>query len=792
MTTELTQTASAPGQGATGANEQAPSPPEPFTYDGKAYDPWRRAFHRVRARTYDRGVDGSAELMTLAPPPGRGYDCGCRSPNDYRQSALFDSVVDAVFEGMKSAINAQVPGSRDAYERFRQYVRQQTGSDFEDDLKRWLANTVEGVFFRQYLKYVPSWAPVNRVGYGPQFVQEGAHNVVNGREAEVEVEGRLTRSYLTRHHRPYTQWSNFYHWSFQVRPDRGFKHLIGRGDVNTPGERAELNDADAGDRAPAVELYLSSSLNSSFECLLDVGAISKPPGDHDPVQLLHYPSILFDGTWPFWPQSGDWFWAAGRYVYDCTHATSPEKQGRDAGLHPTLINPTKAFAVARYEAFQFERDGDWVPATRFLFFATRKGGYWNFDGDIKVTDHDYEFLVDLPPLSDDLGEFSIGRTPEFDWNTIVVRPRLLKAIEFAPFGAGADSTLKWWKRDPIVQLMRPAPGKLPRTLRVKVPMSEMTDADAYAFVLTCGWYDPAQAARVRKVAVQMPEFTMLGERKNLRLNVCINGRWLFYNPGENPSRPTNTNLSDNLQTPPHPGPDGFILHLPDDGQVSITSSGTQRHGYGEFIETKPTVHQDRTKDRRLELGGIIEMDQETLDAIRNALRSAIDQHLPDEFWQDHREVERILKDQNLRDLLNAASQDLFGQRHVVDWKTEVDAIEADPTRANTTASGITREMKVFPFASFNKPNAPMGLIDHALPVSNYASTQLQMGELVRRADQEKQPITELLYRTRKTKHPTDSGFMFMEVQKPENEDYLLKCKVTLSPPEPTDSDRSKP
>jgi hypothetical protein len=58
-------------------------------------------------------------------------------------------------------------------------------------------------------------------------------------------------------------------------------------------------------------------------------------------------------------------------------------RGEKAGLHPTLINPTKAFAVARYEAFQFEKDAEWIPATRFLFFATRKGGYWDFDGDIK-------------------------------------------------------------------------------------------------------------------------------------------------------------------------------------------------------------------------------------------------------------------------------------------------------------------------------------------------------------------------------------------------------------------------
>ena len=764
---------------------QAPAAPAPFTRDTKAYDPWHRAFHRVHARTYDRGVDEeSGKLMTLAPPSGRGYDCGCRSPTDYRQSALFDSVVDAVFEGMKAAMNAQVPGSRDAYERFRQHVLQQTGRDFEDDLKRWLANTVEGAFFRSYLKYVPSWAPVDRIGYGPRFraETEGAHNVVNGREAEVEVEGRLTRSYLSRHHRPYTQWSNFYHWSFQVRPDRGFRHLIGPGDMLTPDELEELNATGAGDRAPVTELYLQSAANSSFECLLDLGAISKPPGDQVPLQPLHYPSILFDRTWPFWPQSGDWFWAAGRYVYDCTHATSEEKQGRGAGLHPTLINPTKAFAVARYEAFQFEKDGEWIPATRFLFFATRKGGYWDFDGDIKVTDQNYEFLVDLPPLPDDLGEFSIGRTPEFDWNTIVVRPRLLKAIEFAPFAAGADSPLTWWKRDPIVQLVRPEPGKLPRMLRVKVPLSEMKDADAYAFVLTCGWYDPAQAARVRKVAVQMPKFTMLGERKDLRFHACINGRWVFYNPGTNPASQTFFNVSDNMQTPAHPGPDGLILHLPDDGQVTITSSGTQRHGYGQFMETTPSVHQDRTKDRRLELGGIIEVDEDTMNDLRTALQQALDTQLPDDFWEDHEDVRDILNNPSLRQILNAASQDLFGQRHVVDWKTEVDAIEADPARAHTIASGIAREMKVFPIAFFNKPNAPMGLVDHNLPMSNFASTKLQMVDLIRRAEKENEPATTHLYRTRKTEHSTDSGFMYMLVQKPENEDYLLECRVTVSPP----------
>jgi hypothetical protein len=160
----------------------------------------------------------------------------------------------------------------------------------------------------------------------------------------------------------------------------------------------------------------------------------------------------------------------------------------------------------------------------------------------------------------------------------------------------------------------------------------------------------------------------------------------------------------------------------------------------------------------------------------------MDVHLPDDFWENHEDVQDILENESLRQILNAASQDLFGHRHVVNWKTEVDAIEADPTRANTIASGITREMKVFPVAFFNKANEPMGLVDHNLPVGNFASTKLQMKDLIRRADKENEPVTTHLYRTRKTVHSTDSGFMYMLVEKPENEDYLLECKVTVSPP----------
>ena len=370
-----------------------------------------------------------------------------------------------------------------------------------------------------------------------------------------------------------------------------------------------------------------------------------------------------------------------------------------------------------------------------------------------------------------------------------MRPRLLKKIQFAPFGLGAESPLKWWKRDPILQLVRPEPGKLPRQLRIKVPLSEMKaeDGDAYGFVVNVGWYDPAQAARVRRVAVQLPKLTLLGERKNLRFHVCINGRWIFPNLGTDPDE-TIGSVADNMQQPTYPGSEGLILHLPDDGQVSITASGTQRHGYGEFMETTVSIDNDHPEDdRQLRLGGIIEVDDDLLDDIRDAIEQQLHQHIPEEYWDDLPNLDDLLDDDGILDILNSASQDLFGHRHVVVWKTEVDAIEADPTRTHVTASGITREMKVFPLAFVNKQNEPMGLVDHRLTVS-IPNTKLAMKNLIQLADEQNQPVTTREYRTRKAKQSTDSGFVSLQVSatnqfgRPNHEDYVLDCKVTVSPP----------
>jgi hypothetical protein len=817
----LTPPASASGNGAGAPGAGAPGAGAPdgtaivgavdkgslqalFTVDTKGYDPLNRAFHRVNFVGYDRETDKDTRplFMSKVPPSGKGYDCGCRSTEDFTTSALFDAIVDGVFEGLKSAMNSAVPGSKEAFEALKKKVKEETGRDFEEDLKRFLANAIEGLFFRSYMVHIPSWAPVNRKGYGPDFDSANAHNVVRvlgadgkekTQESEVEVEGFLHRSYLTRIHRPYTQWSNFYHWSFQVKPARGFKHLVGLGDIASESERKAATDFDEGERRPSNDLYLGPrtdpriASDSSLECLFDIGAFSKPPGDTQPLDVFQHPSILFDKSWPFWPQTGDYFWAAGRFVYDCTHPTDKDKK---TGLHPTVINPVKAFAVSRYEAFRFDGFDGFVPATRFLFVATRKGGYFDLDdaSDIKINDHDYEFIVDLPPLEEDFGEFALGRTPQFLRNTLVVRPRLLKAIDFAPFRAGFDSPLRFARIEPILQLVRPEPGKLPRQVRVRVPMKTFNanrgdDFDAMGFVLTFGWHDERQLAKVKKVAVQLSELRIRDRNEQLRFNACVNGRWVFFataNPGGSANAHRFLNVRDGKHD--HPGPEGIVLHLPDDAKVRISASGTKRNRQGEFIELRPRVDADIKKDRRLQVGGIIEIDDDTARIIREEIEKGLGRQIPEGFWKDFDKVKKVLNDENIKKILGNAAGDLLGQRRIVQWKRDVDSIEDDPKKQHQLATAIAREMKVFPVT--NSTNEAMGLVEERLlPLqSPNSQTTVTMAQLVQRLQTNQPPLT-AEWIANVAKHPEETGFMFTKLGKfPDDTDYSLKCTFTVSEP----------
>src|SRR4030095_9378960 len=116
---------------------------------------------------------------------------------------------------------------------------------------------------------------------------------------------------------------------------------------------------------------------------------------------------------------------------------------------------------------------------------------------------------------------------------------------------------------------------------------------------------------------------------------------------------------------------------------------------GEFIETKPTVDADVKKDRRLQGGGIIEIDDATAKFIRDEIEKGLCRQIPPGVFKDVDKVKEILSDENIRKILGSAAADLLGQRHIVDWRKDVDTIETDPTKQHINASAVAREMKVF-------------------------------------------------------------------------------------------------
>jgi hypothetical protein len=165
----------------------------PFKVDQKAYDPLFRPFHRLNARTYDTQVDVGPTPGKIGPT-GKGRDCGCRNRSDFKSSALTGAIVGALLDGLDSAVNKALPGSRDLRE-FLEKKFNGTGPSLKQRLTDFLSNLIEGGLFGGFLRFIPSWVPVNRKGFGPDFDAENAHNVGDdGKEAEVEVEGFLSRS----------------------------------------------------------------------------------------------------------------------------------------------------------------------------------------------------------------------------------------------------------------------------------------------------------------------------------------------------------------------------------------------------------------------------------------------------------------------------------------------------------------------------------------------------------------------------------------------------------------------
>ncbi len=775
-----------------------------FHIDRKAYDPLFRPFHRLNARTYDAQVDIGPTPSKIGPN-GKGRDCGCRNRGDFKSSILTAAIVGTLVDALDSAINKALPGSRD----LRVFLEKKIGgegTDLKKSLTDFLSKLFESGLFGGFLKHIPSWVPVNRKEFGPDFDPEGAHNVgADGNEAEVEIEGTLQRSYQTHHYRPYTQWSRYYHWAFHIDPAVGFKHLVRRGVLQSPADAKLEASTSTATFERAINIYDNAPRTvdslatiAHFECLLDLGAFSKPPGDQN-AELAH-PGIFYEKTWPFWPMHGDYFWAAGRYVYDCTHVTpgketdpdKPDDKPKDIELHPALINPIKAFATARYEAAFFDESDEPLPTTRFSFFSCRKGGYWDFDGNhLPFGNVDYEFAVDLPAAPSGDVAFDIGAVDEFALNTLVVRPRLLQKLEFAPYGS-KDDTVQWHLEPPKVEIVRPGDGSLPRMAKVTVPMKSVPkNKDGYGFTLSFAWLAPGAPTGVKKVTVKLDKIVFNDERNNLRMTIAINGRMIFLSTANVVSK-TLINPGDPLQS--FPGSAGITLFLPPEKSVRISAHGAHRRGFGEFIEEKVTVDPaqpgddaaSRTKDRRLAVGGVFNVSPAVQKLLEDAAEKKLGEVIPDKLQGPFRNVIKIMDKEEVRKLLKAAVGDLVGQRRIVVWEKDVDFRESDPAKKDEIACAVAREMSIFPVDATNINNTPMGFIEFLeKDAGTFPGDQsrLDVQTMLVRLKDTGSAVTTVEFNARPAFQVEEEEFVVFQVN-PGEVDYALTVSVTIADPDP--------
>ncbi|MEO8452917.1 MAG: hypothetical protein ABI647_24220 [Gemmatimonadota bacterium] len=647
-------------------------PLEHFPNDSKPIDVDRRSFHRIKSPSFDVGVDPTTDHRPVRrPPSGLARDSGARGPDAFKESGFLGKVLklfSTFFKGLLLGIPliGQILLAIDAI------TKKLTGTSPIDELfaalGRLAGSTVEGGLFSRFMRAIPSWVPVGRVGYTAKFIytEDAASRTVNT-EDEREIEGFLTASYQISNDVPHTQWTKYRRWAFHVMPHPGHQYLIGNGNIVDQNEEKFINEGDNKGLGTArfqrvLRIYgqdpegtvRGAGDRGAIECMLDVGAISKPVGDGGGD------GVLFASQWPYWPMTGDYFWAAGRWAYDCQRAVAAGK----TELFPSQMNPCKAFATSRIEGHKFVENANTAEAVKFFFFASSEGGYVDFRGSTDrnkvkhppvnpLRSRDYEFVVDLPPHDEGKSPFAIGSTIEFARNTLVLRPRLLMQIRFAPFALGglqpafADG-LKALTLDPKIEILRPAdPNKRPQQAKITIPLTQLpaqSDPEAkemYGFELAMGWHDPAgdEIKKLVRMTIEVREPIFYSQSGPVRFAIGINGRWTCLrltasrDPKDPPALAPNADgrkVVHNLQ-----------LFLPKGAPVTVVANGIWVHGFGEFLE-------GNTLDkRRLFVGGVLldvsDDDKKRFKAVLDDIRKTVNDLR--KTGQDVKDPKKKLKDE---------------------------------------------------------------------------------------------------------------------------------------------------
>lgn len=449
----------------------------------------QRPFHRINSPWF-RDPTATSNVVTLSTgktrslsrTDGRGYDCGCRSTDDFPDMGLLGNI-------------------RVGLLAFLGFVTE-LGSP------------------REVMHTLPGWVPV--MGPDPKDPTKAADDVDN--PTQVEIEGILVRSFQTWTDAPAKQYHHWYDWNFLIDPEPGFAYL--RGDGNQVPKSEDADFVPLIDRNVMELEWDCGALAQGKPGPMFDGLLSRPDGSADKD----------DEEW-FWPMRGHFIWGTGRWIYDCGHSNPADDKKK--GLMRTEIHPVKAIASARWEAVKFDENAHHVPAIQFMFLAHKRTGYKEWKA---INDVDYEFIVDLPEL--DLPtkiDWQIGHTPEFPFNTGVLRtPHLLKKVRFMDI----PNLQKRGALQPIVEPVKDdaaPPNTPPRQVKVTVPCKTISDpeVDYFGFVLSLGWHDPdgERARTVKKVLVTLDELKVgVAEHKRhgiwsaqggeWQARIGVNGRWM--------------------------------------------------------------------------------------------------------------------------------------------------------------------------------------------------------------------------------------------------------------------------
>jgi hypothetical protein len=738
-------------------------------------------FHRIRVP--EKQWIKNRKLFQSHIISGDGYSVGARSTSDYDAKFGEDlgndlaDFIKNVFPPLKVLGAISVITSRGLAAILRVIGLKQLGDDIDNkdifvELFKFVGNRLDALIVDSFIHSVPAWVPT---------FDETLHPDIQ----VLELDGVLIRSHQRYDSLPLWQWHRWYDWRFFVIPSPLFNEIVGFGNAHRDDDNAALEKLRDDGHFKLIPYYregvpvnVTVPRETGIECEWDIGALG---GAHSPDsdKEIDNPGPFFDELQPTrsphdwcWPMTGMFFWAIGRSVYDCSHATAQkgtrvprgkrkpagsqfsDEERLERGVHLNQLHPLKAMATARWEAFKFKENPKPVPAIQFMFCANNQLSSAGFSqrpttsddperrlhksGFPDLRDQDYQFIVDLPPFDfvQPKPEYPVGHTPEFALNTLVLRPRLLFEAKFGSFQNAGGIVEDRDDREkleitratddtgpqPNVQLIL-RNGQLTQQALVTVPLTklESSDFNSYGMILSMGWLDPnaAQARKVKKVTVRLVAIQPGGDlheglsAAEWNINIGVNGRWFQFRFEAKKNEKMDISAAI-LGTPQKPAPPVEIeMLLSVDDFVMVSAHGMEEDPFDGLMRKPPEFKHGTQRPSKeapkTRLEEILKDPKATFDELRARLLDGFG--LKDRLLRSELrlDIPTGLPDPvTQKRPTKEVSMPLIGREF--DWENDIDT--DDKTAASLTARALLLRLFI---GNHVDANDLLGLIDPNFP-----------------------------------------------------------------------------